>query len=205
MKTFPQYDFNLTKSPCTAKILIWVTMNTMICMPRHKKIKTHLTCVFLLIWLGVKSWMASNFANNKTEWCKRWKILWHISNVTNKKNNTKILLCDKNVKIIDDIGSIDSKSPVAYYNNPCILSGDFYAFYFFNNTITEKAFENLFLRCAKKNNLQFDYHFQSAKFETTEYKHGNEKYYLGYCVGYLEHNKGNKIISVPKQTSQNLE
>lgn len=122
-----------------------------------------------------------------------------------QKTNTKILLCDKNVKIIDDIGSIDSKSPVAYYNNPCILSGDFYAFYFYNNTITEKAFENLFLHFAKKNNLNFDYHFQSAKFETTEYKYVNKKYYLGYCVGYLEHNKGDKIISVPKQTSQNLE
>lgn len=120
-----------------------------------------------------------------------------------QNTNTKILLCDKNVKIADDVCN-NRKSPI-YYNNPCILSGDFYAFYFYNNTITEKAFEKLFLHFAKKNKLNFDYHFQSAKFETTEYKYGNKKYYLGYCVGYLEHNKSNKIISVSKQTNQNLE
>lgn len=118
------------------------------------------------------------------------------------KTNTKILLNNQNVKINKNIVGGNS---VAYYNNPCILSGDFYAFYVYNNTILQKDFINLFLHFAKANNISYDYHFQSAKFETTEYRCGNQKYYLGYCVGYLQHNKNGKIISVSNQFEQDLE
>ena len=119
------------------------------------------------------------------------------------KTNTKILLNDKNVKINKNV--IGGSKDVTYYNNPCILSGDFYAFYVYNNTISQNDFINLFLHFAKANNINYDYHFQSAKFETTDYICGNEKYYLGYCVGYLQHNKKGKIISVSNQLEQDLE
>lgn len=158
---------------------------------------------FSLDLVGCKKLDGEQFCKQQDRMIQTMKDIVAYIKRYEQKTNTKILLCDKNVKISVDI--IDSISPVTYYNNPCILSGDFYALYVYNNTVTEKTFENLFLHFAKKNNLNFDYHFQSAKFEATDYKDGNKKYYLGYCVGYLERNKGDKIISVSKQTDQNLE
>lgn len=117
-------------------------------------------------------------------------------------SNKKILLSDKNIKINSKV--VNNNAMLAYYNNPCILAGDFYAFYVYNKSITESDFLNIFTNCAIKNKLYFSYHYQSAKFETTEYQQGRDKYYLGYCVGYLQHNKGNKTIEISIDNEQNI-
>jgi len=124
--------------------------------------------------------------------------LQELEHITNKR----ILLSDKNIKINIDV--TNNNATHAYCNNPCILAGDFYAFYVYNKSITESDFLNIFTNCAINNKLLFSYHYQSAKFETTEYQKGCDKYYIGYCVGYLQHNKGNSTIKISNDNEQNL-
>lgn len=109
------------------------------------------------------------------------------------RESVKILVSDERIKLAC---KDNTSSNYAYEVNPCIVAGDFFAFYIYNKLISERDFLDIFIECAKSNKIYFAYHYQSAKFETTDYTLGNTKYYLGYCVGYLEHNKGSKIISI---------
>ena len=127
---------------------------------------------------------------------KTMKDIVEFIQIFEHKKHIRILLNDNNVKINKTIIGSRNKD---CYANPNIICGDFYAFYFYNNTITKNDFINLFLHYARKNNLNFDYHFQSAKFETTSYENGNTEYFLGYCVSYLQNHKSKTIISVKNQ------
>ncbi len=118
-----------------------------------------------------------------------------------QKNNTKILVSDENIEICPDT---ICRNFFAFLNNPCTVFGDFRAFYVYKNSIKEEDFIKIFLHCAKANNLYFSFHFQSANFETTNIKESHSKYYVGDCIGFLNQNKADKIISVANQNEESF-
>ncbi len=150
---------------------------------------------------GSKKLNSEQFAFQQEAMIQTMKDMVTLIKHLEQKNNTKILLSDENVKICPEI---TSKNFFVFLNNPCTTSGDFHAFYVYNNSIKEKDFLKLFLHCAKANNLYYNYHFQSANFETTKIQESHSKYYIGDCIGYLNYNKNDKIISVANQNEESF-
>ena len=166
----------------------------------QKNSKAPYVC-FSLDLVGSKKLTGKQSVFHYTAMLKTMKDIVALIKRIEQKSNTKILLSDENVSIYPEIVN---RNFYRFLCNPCIICGDCYLFYAYNNSIKEKDFIKLFLHCAKANHLYYDYHFQSAKFETTKVQESHSKYYIGDCAGYLEHNKSDKIISVANQNEQSF-
>lgn len=123
-------------------------------------------------------------------------------NLSNTKNKP-ILLQNEEVYIEPKQKNTSKKANwiVSYLQNPCVLSGDSYCFYVYNNSITEKEFLTIFNHCSQQTQNFYTYRFLSAQFETTKYNEGDNKYYIGYCVKELTKNKQlpQTIINIEQQ------
>ena len=123
-----------------------------------------------------------------------FNLLIKTINYLEKKNNIKILVDDFPVQRVKQITEINNNG-FAYLNNPCVVFGDSFGFYCYNNTINSKQFKAIFSSCAKICNNQTKYHFKSAKFETLKYEDGAKKYYLGYAIEKLCKDKNNEEVN----------
>lgn len=166
----------------------------------QKNKKAPYVCLSLDL-VGSKKLNGEQFVSQQEAMIQTMKDIVILIKHLEQKNNTKILLSDENVKICPEI---IKKKFFVFLKNPCLISGDFYAFYVYKNSIKEKDFLKLFLHCAKANNLYFSFHFQSANFETTNIKESHSKYYVGDCIGFLNQNKADKIISVANQNEESF-
>ena len=151
---------------------------------------------FIAFVLDIKE---SREMDNKTRYNAQIKtfetlnLLIESINLLEQKNNVKILVNDLPVKRVKKITEVNS-SGFAYLNNPCVVFGDSFAFYCYNNALEEKQFRALLKNCAKVCNNETQYHFNSAKFETLNYEEGNNKYYLGYAIEKLCKDKKNEEV-----------
>jgi len=112
-------------------------------------------------------------------------------NLLEKKLNKKILVDELPVLKVENITKIKSKI-INFLNNPCVVFGDSFAFYCYNDIIMKEDFENIFKQCAKVCNNNTKYHINIGKFETLYYNEANEKYYIGYAVEKLCKEKNDK-------------
>ena len=112
-----------------------------------------------------------------------------------KLTNKKILIKEPLMTIVDDIKNCSDCFPIL--PNPWFSSGDAFAFFCYNHTITKEQFKKIFVVCAKKCENNYPYHFTTAKFETLDYLEASKKYYAGYvipqCTEKKHKNKGNII------------
>lgn len=110
------------------------------------------------------------------------------TNELENNTNKKILINESPVQKLDNIINMKDKTYM-YLNNPCILFGDSFCFYCYNNSISVNDFKILFKKCCEKCKNNTKYHFNYGKFETLKYEEANEKYYIGYIVEKLSKEK----------------
>lgn len=109
-------------------------------------------------------------------------------NKLEEKENRKILIDETPVQKIDNILNLKNNT-FSFLNNPCVISGDSFAFYCYNNSIEIEQFKEIFLKAAKICKNTTKYHFSYGNFETLNYNESNEKYYIGYIVDKLSKEK----------------
>lgn len=138
----------------------------------------------------------SRLMNNKTRKSAQLKtfntlnLMVKYFKVLEEKTNEKILIDEIPVFKVKNITK-PKITMLNYLNNPCVVFGDSFAFYCYDNTINKEKFINIFKYCARICNNNIKYHFSSAKFETLYYNEANEKYYIGYVVEKLSKEKNN--------------
>lgn len=103
-----------------------------------------------------------------------------------KKNGKEILLREKDTfvqKLFDNNKSIKQFDNLK--RNPMIL-GDCACFLVNNNTITEKQFLDILGEAINKFDINFTYHYLSAKYETNDYAKGNTQLCKQYVMPIME-------------------
>lgn len=111
-------------------------------------------------------------------------------NQLEEKENKKILLDEKPVQKLNNILKTKDKT-YSYLNNPCVLFGDSFVFYCYNNSITPDDFLKIFQACCNEARNKTKYHFNLGVFETLNYNEANNEYYIGYLVEKIAKEKSN--------------
>ena len=71
---------------------------------------------------------------------------------------------------------------------PVVFMGDLMVFTTLRGRISSKEVYRIFTESKKELNLtRYQFHFANGYYETDKYVEGDQKYFRGYCMGYLNH------------------
>lgn len=81
------------------------------------------------------------------------------------------------------------------YKQEPFLLGDVIGFTVYRDTITTNEVIEIFNKCKKALNINFEFHLADGYYETNNWVEGKEKYFRGYCIDLLSnlhkpYNKG---------------
>jgi len=108
-----------------------------------------------------------------------------------KIENKNILVFEK-----DFVKLGDPKLNVFGYKQEPFLFGDLIGFTVYRETITNDEVIEIFNRCKKKLEIDFEFHIADGYYETNNWVEGKEKYFRGYCIDLLSnlHKPYNKEV-----------
>ena len=117
-----------------------------------------------------------------------------------KKEDRQILLQNNEIKIARNV--VKDRPEITYYGNPCFTAGDSFHFYVYKNSLSVKEIISLFKASLNKTENYNTYHFAYGKFETTNYRTRNRKYYVGFVIAELTDNKENRKCDISMDNIQ---
>lgn len=95
------------------------------------------------------------------------------------------------------------------YKQEPFLYGDLIGFTVYRDTITSEEVIDIFNKCKKALEIDFDFHIADGYYETNDYVEGKDKYFRGYCIDLLSnlHKPYNKQLrkELIKQKSKKLD
>lgn len=98
---------------------------------------------------------------------------------------------ERNIKILHT-NPIFNKGDRGDLLEPFFFSGDLFGFTIIRGTLTEGEVYNLFKIVKDELNIKYEFHYDNGFYETDNYIEGNNKYFRGYCMQYLEHRAKNR-------------
>ena len=88
--------------------------------------------------------------------------------------------------------SIFNKGDRGDLMEPFFLLGDLFGFTIIRNSLSEECIYNIFKDLKRELDLKYEFYYDTGFYETDNYIEAGEKYFRGYCMGYLEDRAKNK-------------
>lgn len=117
------------------------------------------------------------------------------------KGNKKILVFESEFTKLGE----PRKNIFGYKQEP-FLFGDLIGFTVYRDTITNNEVIEIFNKCKKVLNIEFEFHLADGYYETNNWVEGNEKYFRGYCIDLLSnlHKDYNKQVRKALQKQKKI-
>jgi len=82
------------------------------------------------------------------------------------------------------------------YKQEPFIYGDVIGFTVYRDSIRNEEVMEIFNKCKKALNINFEFHLADGYYETNNWEEGNEKYFRGYCIDLLSnlHKPYNKAV-----------
>jgi len=107
------------------------------------------------------------------------------------KENKKILVFENEFTKLGE-----PRLNVFGYKQEPFMFGDLIGFTVYRDTITNEEVIEIFNKCKKKLEIDFEFHIADGYYETNNWVEGKEKYFRGYCIDLLSnlHKPYNKEV-----------
>lgn len=117
------------------------------------------------------------------------------------KGNKKILVFESDFTKLGE----PRKNIFGYKQEP-FLFGDLIGLTVYRDTITNDEVIEIFNKCKKVLNIEFEFHLADGYYETNNWVEGNEKYFRGYCIDLLSnlHKDYNKQVRKALQKQKKI-
>ena len=118
-------------------------------------------------------------------------MMYEIIQKKELKENKKILVFESEFTKLGE-----PRLNVFGYKQEPFLFGDLIGFTVYRDTITNDEVIEIFNKCKKALNINFEFHISDGYYETNNYEEGKEKYFRGYLIDLLSnlHKPYNKEV-----------